>query len=923
MRHWWQLATRNWRIRAGRSALSALAITLGVGLVVWVTCCYESVRRSINDAVLDWIGRSHIIVEPVEGVWATFSAETEQLIASIPGVAATTTRTREYVEARKASSPGSASRGSASFDIVELSGVVPERELDFRNYQVANGRFLQPGDAGAVIVEKLYADELRLRVGDTVAIRHSRRPEVERAFRIIGIVDRRRASANQAPMLWATMADVQDVCGLPGQIKAVDVLLKNPDTPSIREAERRIRETLKCEEPRLTGGPYQTRSLQVKTTQAQLQKLEAAQRLLRFIMTLLSCVVLLTAFFIILASISMGVAERVTELGLLRCIGGTRRQVAGLIVLQAAPLAAIGIGLGLPLGLGLQWLTIRIAGDYVGRVVFSPSGIWLGIAGGLGTTLLGALLPAIAATRVSPAEAARSHAASRLQRWIWLPTLVGLMLLAGQELLQRGWLDRGTGDGATHGVLGLLLLYGGFALISPMAVVLIGGALVRVVAVLLRLRPQLLGEEIDRSPFRCGAICSGLMVGLSLIFGLVVWGRSVKEGWQFPREFPDALLYSYDPLPLDAVRTLKGTPHIAQLAIADDFSFSLSRPSIFRPFRLLDEFSRFLAIEPEEGFAIAHLTFLEGSEPEAMARLKSGGHVLITREFSEARAKHLGDHLTIWVDGRSAEFTIAGVVASPGLDIAISFFNATTYFQTYAVGALIGTLADAEKFFGRRYGKLILINFDLPAADQTRIAAFAAPEREEKKPSTPGRRPSFALGPGPVPGDGPEERVVNDMLARLGHPSKAFVTARELKRMIDRSIDRVTLLLAAIPLLALFLSALGLANVMAANLASRARQIAILRAVGLTRGQLVRMVIGEALIIAMLGGALGLVLGLGLARYSNAMTAEVAGLAPAFTIPWALISVGTGLATALCILAAWIPARRAGRASIVSVLSES
>src|SRR5258706_9247110 len=99
MRHWLQIATRNWRTRPGRAILAGGAVALGVGVVVWVTCCYESVRQSVTDAVLEWIGRSHIIIEPVEGGWAVFDEDLQKLVATAPGVAETTGRTREYVEA--------------------------------------------------------------------------------------------------------------------------------------------------------------------------------------------------------------------------------------------------------------------------------------------------------------------------------------------------------------------------------------------------------------------------------------------------------------------------------------------------------------------------------------------------------------------------------------------------------------------------------------------------------------------------------------------------------------------------------------------------------------------------------------------------------------------------------------------------------
>ena len=62
MRHSWQLATRNWRARPGRTALATVAIALGVGVVVWVTGAYESIRQSVADQVWTWIGRCHLSV---------------------------------------------------------------------------------------------------------------------------------------------------------------------------------------------------------------------------------------------------------------------------------------------------------------------------------------------------------------------------------------------------------------------------------------------------------------------------------------------------------------------------------------------------------------------------------------------------------------------------------------------------------------------------------------------------------------------------------------------------------------------------------------------------------------------------------------------------------------------------------------------
>ena len=923
MRHWLQIATRNWRTRPGRAILASGAVALGVGVVVWVTCCYESVRQSVTDAVLEWIGRSHIIIEPVEGVWAVFDEDVLKLVASVDGVAETTVRTREYVEAVPTGAKES------DYERIEISGIIPEKEETFRKYELGAGRFIKATDENGLLVERLLADEFKLHVGDRLKLRSENGPAAATDFTVLGIVERRRASINQAPMVWGRMIDVQRLCKLPGKVKSVDIMLRDPSVANIRKTAEDIRKLVDERRGGPQTGDHGTSKLEVKTTEAQLQKLSAAQGLLQFIMTQLACVVLLTALFIILAAMSMGVTERITELGLLRCVGVTRGQMVRFVLTQTLPLGIIGTLAGVPLGLLLQAITLWIAPQYVGHMAYSATGIALGIAGGLGTTLLGAAIPAMSASWISPVEAVRAHSSIRVDHWAIFCGCAALLLLGTHEWIKRSLANETLSGFDLKSLMSLLTLYAAGTAIAPLIILIAGGAAAWIISKTFRLAPGLLIGEIRNAPFRSAAICSGLMVGLSLIVGLAVWGESVKEGWQFPKEFPDAMLYTYESIPLEMMRPLAKTPGVGQFTVADDFAFALSKPSIFRPLRILDEFSRFLAIDVDTGLPMVKMAFLEGTEREATARLKKGGAILITREFSQARKLHVGDSLKLWVEKDSGTFQIAGVVASPGLDIAISYFNASTYFQTYSVGAVIGTLEDAEKLFHRRYGKLILVNFDFATGDESQVAGHeklkmpsASERKEAEKKISPTGRPTFALGPGPVPGDGPEENVVNEMLNEIGYPPKAFVTARALKREIDQHIDRVTLLLAVIPMVGLVISALGLANLMASNVTSRMREIAVLRAVGLTRGQLTRLVIGEAVVLGILGSVMGMALGLGLGRVSTTLTLALSGFSPPLTIPWRIVFAGAAMAIAMCLIAGLGPARRAGRSDIVSVLGE-
>src|SRR5262245_31046931 len=86
MRHWSQLGIRNWRVRPGRTAGGLAAIALGVGVVIWVTCAYESVRLALQDQVWLWTGRSHLSIESAAGAEGTIQQKLIQSISRLKNV---------------------------------------------------------------------------------------------------------------------------------------------------------------------------------------------------------------------------------------------------------------------------------------------------------------------------------------------------------------------------------------------------------------------------------------------------------------------------------------------------------------------------------------------------------------------------------------------------------------------------------------------------------------------------------------------------------------------------------------------------------------------------------------------------------------------------------------------------------------------
>jgi len=124
------------------------------------------------------------------------------------------------------------------------------------------------------------------------------------------------------------------------------------------------------------------------------------------------------------------------------------------------------------------------------------------------------------------------------------------------------------------------------------------------------------------------------------------------------------------------------------------------------------------------------------------------------------------------------------------------------------------------------------------------------------------------------------------------------------------------------PLLALGLASLAVVNTMILSVRARNWESGILRSLGLTRGQLLRYVLAEGMLLGLLACAASLAFGL-LASWTGVMgTAYSMGVSPVYVIPWTTIGLGLAASVVLCVLAAVVPAIRAASFSPLRLLQE-
>lgn len=964
MRHWSQLATRNWRARPVRTAAVIVAIALGASAVVWVTCCFESVRRAVMAWAVQYVGTAQVTVESPLGKYDTIPQRLVSAIQSMPQVENLTARLVQRLrglpisKAEFESKPDLRLHWTDEMPEVDFLGLDVPREYEIRKYELHAGRLIEPGDEYVCVLESSWAEELKLGVGDYVLIWGGAQPDDQPiALKIVGLMERRRVARFQKAQALLPLKILQTINLKQGMVTTIDVVVRDKSEAGVSGALNAIRAEAR----------KKVANASVRSVKARMQQIETAQSQQEFVLFLLSCVAMLTALFIILSTLSMGMIERIAQLGLMRCVGMTRAQLGALVLVEVLPLGIAGVLLGIPIGLGLTALTVYFVPEYVGsfpvrwteiteaasggivslaRMLLDAcqrTGILAATVAGITTTLVAALLPTIAAARVSPLDAARPLARQHRPGLLVLVAGLAAFALVLQHIAVVGlpdvWKDglreplqalyHSTGiwlpiDGVRrspgfiwNATAGVVLLYVGYALLAPVLVWGIGMPAVVVAARLLNIRTRLLQDQVGHAVWRSAGICCGLMVGLSLIVGLFVFSESITGGWQFPKQFPEAYVWSYEQMTPEARERIERIDGIREFTTANAVNVFVDEKPLFMQ-QVYLSVTWFLGVEPDSFMDLLKLEFIEGDAESALRLLKQGSHVVVAEDFAKSRNKKLGDSVRVIIGSKQHMFKIAGIVQSPALDIAAGYFQAQSEAQVVAVGSVMGTQEDLNRYFGIRATKMVLLNFDLPPTP--------VPE------NWPPTRGTFEAAGIPfecfdsnLPLDRRwqryrEDRVLQRITEALEAPRAFSGTARELKDEIDRELTRMTRLLTAVPAVALLVAIVGVANLMTANVTSRARQIAILRAVGATRGLILRMVIGEAVVLGLIGSALGLGLGVHLAGNTTLMTSRMWGFEASLSLPWSLIAAACVITIALCALAGTLPARHASRSNIVDAL---
>jgi len=641
-------------------------------------------------------------------------------------------------------------------------------------------------------------------------------------------------------------------------------------------------------------------------------------RILTSVVLAFAAVALFVATTVITNTFSVLVAQRTHQLALLRCVGATKRQVRRSVLAEAAALGVVASVVGVAVGAGLSAVAAAVLAHYApgvpipAGVVLTPAAVLAPLVVGTGATVVAALAPARAATRVSPLAALRPAAApdlrTRTSRVRLASSLVLLLgggaLLVGGVVLATGVLAPGDttagtdGDLATLGIAAAVL--GGMASFSgvllgavflvPRAVALVG----RLVARGGGAPARLAALNAVRNPRRTASTTGALLIGTTLVALMVVGAATTSRtlAAALDRQFPvDVQVTSVggpdgpEPLAPEVAQAAASVPGVAASVPVTGTALTANRGTTPDP-RTQTWLDTAAATREQLASVLPDPSWVEPLAP---------GTVVLPRELAFSLGISDGDEVVAYPATTQVQYDDEGVPTG----------WAGAAPQGHVLRAAVTDLGG--------YQALVLPE-DLTAADPSATAS--------------GLWSHLAADADPVEVAGEVQSAVSDASGTDTSTSPVNVSGAAAERAsFQRVIDTMLLVVVGLLAVAVVIALVGVANTLSLSVIERTRENAVLRALGLTRGQLRRMLALEGALVAGVGGLLGVVLG-SLYGWAGAASllggAAAAGGAAIWTpeLPWGRLALLLAVAVAAGLLASVLPARRAVRTPPVAALAE-
>ncbi|MEU7134757.1 FtsX-like permease family protein [Streptomyces sp. NPDC046261] len=843
---------RNFLAHKGRMALSAIAVLLSVAFV-----CGTLVFTDTMNATFDKLfasTASDVAVSPKKnddaqetGRPQTLPASLQAKLATVPGVAkvephATSQQITVATAKNKSISPSSgAPTVGTNWD-----------ESQKKSVEITSGH--EPRGAGEAVLDADTADKHGVKKGDTLRVIAT---PGDFTVRVVGIATYRTTNPGAAVLYFDTPTAQAKLLGSTGVYSGYGLTAASGVSD----------EQLKKGVTAAVGTDYAVRT--AAETKAENKKdVGSFLDVMKYALLGFAGIAVLVGIFLIVNTFSMLVAQRTREIGLMRAIGSSRRQVNRSVLVEALMLGVVGsvlgIGGGIALAVGLMELMgatgMKLDTSELTIKATTPA---VGLAIGVVVTVLAAYLPARRAGKISPMAALRDAGNPADAKAGRVRAALGLLLSgAGAAALVAAAKSDDASAGSGMLGLGVLLSLVGLVVVGP----LLAGFVVRVLStvVLRAFGPvgRLAERNALRNPRRTGATASALMIGLALVAALSVVGSSMVASAtdQLDKSVgADFIIQSENgPLSPAAVKALKSARHVAHFTDYTVVNARITAPDGSTATHRLS------AVSP---------TYADDVRAETVGGRLADAYAKDAMSVPEGYAKDhgvkVGDRLTVaMTDGRTAKLKVNAITSD---DTSID------------QGAMYTNIATAR-------GYLAADNMPLNAM----VLAKAA--------------------------DGQEKEAAASLKAAVAdYPQIKVRDQADYKALIKDQVGQLLNMIYGLLALAIIVAVLGVVNTLALSVVERTREIGLLRAIGLSSRQMRRMIRLESVVIALFGALLGLGLGMAWGTASQQLLA-LQGLG-VLDIPWPTITAVFAGSAVVGLLAALVPAFRAGRMNVLNAIA--
>jgi putative ABC transport system permease protein len=588
--------------------------------------------------------------------------------------------------------------------------------------------------------------------------------------------------------------------------------------------------------------------------------LEVIFSFLKYILLAFAAISLIVGIFMIINTFSILVAQRSRELALLRAMGASRRQVLISVVLEALAVGAIGSVIGLVAGIllarGIAFAFAQRGLDLAGAsFVVNADAIGWSLSVGILVTLVAAVVPAVRASRIPPIQALRDDVALPETALHRRVIVAAVLAVLGIAGIVLGFLAD-SARGLILVGLGMLLVLVAAAMVSPILARPVIWLFGSVYQAVYGMVGRLATQNSLRNPRRTAATASALMIGLAVVGLLSAAASSITASTE--KAVEEQVTSQF------IIRSVAGqTPFTTAYA---EKARGVPGVEAVAPFRSVfgakvDGKSAFLGATDPAALAEALRLPMAAGGLTALGP----GQVLVGEQKAESLDLKVGDTVTLELQGGEQELEVAGMLGS-GAALPSDFI---VTLDTLAKGGL------------QPRDSIVFITAE-PGADLDEI-------RDEL------------------------EKVVDE---------SPLVTVSDPEALVDAQkdqINQILYLMYGLLGLAIVIAVLGIISTLWLSVIERTREVGLLRAVGLSRAQLRRMIRLEAIVVAVFGALLGLLLGIAFgAGLIYALRDQ--GLT-VFAVPWLRLLIFVVLAGLVGVLASLFPARRAAKLDVLKAIA--